>query len=170
MFIINFDFYGREKELLDLDRVYNQEGFKFLVVYGRRRVGKSSLIQRFINYGRKPNISFMALEQNDKQNLEGFSDAILKKYGDGKKYLDSFVSWEHAIEYVIHKAGKEKLVLYWWISLSVNSICVSILAKIYRWTFERYKYYFNTYENNEFYGKSSVGSKEPIIWTKRYAV
>ncbi|MDD4120901.1 MAG: ATP-binding protein [Clostridia bacterium] len=132
MFIINFDFYGREKELLDLDRAYNQEGFKFLVVYGRRRVGKSSLIQRFINDGIKPNISFMALEQNDKQNLEGFSEAILKKYGDGKKYLDSFVSWEHAIEYVIHKAGKEKLVLfideYPYLANSNNSVS-SILQK-----------------------------------------
>jgi len=112
MFYINFDFFGREEELKELNSLYKKSGFRFVVVYGRRRVGKSTVIQKFIDEGKKPNISFMALEQNDKQNLEAFSEAVLTKYGTAKKYLSTFDSWEKAFEYIAEQAGNKKLVLF----------------------------------------------------------
>ena len=33
-------FIGREKELKTLDRLYQSDQFEFVVIYGRRRVGK----------------------------------------------------------------------------------------------------------------------------------
>jgi len=112
MFIINFEFYGRDNELEELNRLYKKPGFKFAVVYGRRRVGKSSLIQQFINEGKKNVISFMALEQNDRQNLAAFSESALSVYGEAKKYLSEFESWEKAFGYIAEQAGKKKLVLF----------------------------------------------------------
>lgn len=112
MFQFFFEFYGRERELEELNSLYQKDGFKFVVVYGRRRVGKSSLIQKFIADDKKPNIGFMALEQNDKQNLEGFSEVIINKYGAAKNYLSSFSSWDKAFEYIIEQAGKESLVVF----------------------------------------------------------
>lgn len=41
-------FIGREKELSQLESIYSQEGFKGLVVYGRRRIGKTTLLENFI--------------------------------------------------------------------------------------------------------------------------
>ena len=38
-------FIGREKELADLNKLYETEQFQMPVIYGRRRVGKSTLIQ-----------------------------------------------------------------------------------------------------------------------------
>ena len=35
-------FIGREKELAALERLYEKDGFQMLVMYGRRRVGKST--------------------------------------------------------------------------------------------------------------------------------
>lgn len=112
MFFFSFDFYGRENELEELNKLYNKDGFKFVVVYGRRRVGKSSLIQKFIDEDKKPNISFMALEQNDKHNLDSFSEVVIKKYSAAKSYLSSFSSWDKAFDYIIEQAGKEKLVIF----------------------------------------------------------
>jgi AAA+ ATPase superfamily predicted ATPase len=112
MFFFFFDFYGRERELEELNSLYKKDGFKFVVVYGRRRVGKSSLIQKFIDEDKKPNISFMAFEQNDKQNLDGFSEIVINKYGAAKSYLSSFSSWDKALEYIIDQAGKERLVVF----------------------------------------------------------
>lgn len=40
-------FIGREKELKLLENMYNSKGFQFLVMYGRRRVGKTLLLQEF---------------------------------------------------------------------------------------------------------------------------
>ena len=112
MFYFNFDFYGREEELKELNILYKKKGFKFVVVYGRRRVGKSTLIQKFIDDGKKPNISFMALEQNNKQNLEAFSESVLSMYGAAKNYISSFNSWEKAFEYIAVQSGNKKLVLF----------------------------------------------------------
>ena len=40
-------FIGRERELQSLETVYAKEGFGMTVIYGRRRVGKSTLITEF---------------------------------------------------------------------------------------------------------------------------
>ena len=41
-------FFGRKFELEGLEDIYEKPGFQLIVVYGRRRVGKSTLIQEFI--------------------------------------------------------------------------------------------------------------------------
>jgi len=64
-------FIGRETELSELNKEYNKAGFRFVVLYGRRRVGKTSLITQFLS-GKKA-IFYIAIEQNDKSALESFS-------------------------------------------------------------------------------------------------
>ncbi len=95
-----------------MNSLYNRSGFKFAVVYGRRRVGKSSVIQKFIESGGKPNISYTALEQNDKLNLESFSQSVLNIFPAAKSYLSSFSTWENALDYIAKEAGNERLVLF----------------------------------------------------------
>ena len=60
-------FIGREREITSLNRLYNSDKFEFVVLYGRRRVGKTALINHFISD--KPAIYFMGVESNAKQNL-----------------------------------------------------------------------------------------------------
>lgn len=108
-------FHGRERELSELEQLYKKDGFKFAVVYGRRRVGKSTMIHEFIANGSKPNISFMCLEQNSKQNLEAFSEAVLEKYPAARECLTAFPSWDKALDYIVAQAGNggdERLVLF----------------------------------------------------------
>ncbi|MDH5100877.1 ATP-binding protein [Lactobacillus kefiranofaciens] len=38
-------FVGRKKELAKLNQMYQTNQFQFAVVYGRRRIGKTALIQ-----------------------------------------------------------------------------------------------------------------------------
>ena len=64
-------FIGREREVAALDRLYESNKFEFAVIYGRRRVGKTALINHFID--NKEAIYFMGVESNEKQNLENFS-------------------------------------------------------------------------------------------------
>lgn len=40
-------FIGRKKELAVLERLYKSEKFEFLVLYGKRRIGKTTLINEF---------------------------------------------------------------------------------------------------------------------------
>ncbi len=40
-------FIGRERELAVLNRMYRTNGFQMLVLYGRRRIGKTTLLNEF---------------------------------------------------------------------------------------------------------------------------
>ncbi len=101
-------FVGRERELETLNRLYLSGKFEFAVIYGRRRVGKTALINRFIE-GKKA-IYFMGVESNSRQNLENLSKNIMELYM-GVQAETSFVSFQAALEYVFQIAEKERLIL-----------------------------------------------------------
>lgn len=61
-------FIGREKELADLEELYLQERFQLFVLYGRRRVGKTKLLNEFCKD--KDAIFYLAELSNNKLNLE----------------------------------------------------------------------------------------------------
>ena len=101
-------FIGRDRELATLNKLYASNKFEFAVIYGRRRVGKTALINRFIE-GENA-IYFMGVESNAKQNLENFSKIIIE-YNTGIEAENSFLSFQAALEYVFKLSEKERVVL-----------------------------------------------------------
>lgn len=100
-------FIGREKELAILEELYMSSSFEFLVLYGRRRVGKTSLLVEFMKKHKV--IFFSAQEKNNALNLQDFSKCV-QTYFDGMSFA-SFADWEQAFNYVSQKAQNEKTVL-----------------------------------------------------------
>ncbi|MBO5303516.1 MAG: ATP-binding protein [Lachnospiraceae bacterium] len=101
-------FIGRDKELNGLDKLYKSDKFEFVVIYGRRRVGKTALINQFI--GNKKSIYFMGIESNEKQNLENLSKSIIE-FSSGIQTETSFASFQAALEYAFKLAENERLIL-----------------------------------------------------------
>ena len=101
-------FIGREKELNALEKLYLSDKFEFVVIYGRRRVGKTALINHFIDD--KKSIYFMGVESNAKQNLENLSKSILE-FSSGIQTETYFPSYQAALEYVFQLAERERVVL-----------------------------------------------------------
>ena len=101
-------FIGRERELASLTQLYNSDRFEFVVLYGRRRVGKTALINHFID-GKKA-IYFMGVESNAKQNLENFSKSIIE-YASGIEAETSFASFQAALETVFRLSENERIIL-----------------------------------------------------------
>ena len=101
-------FIGRERELASLRQLYNSDKFEFVVLYGRRRVGKTALINHFID-GKKA-IYFMGVESNAKQNLENFSKSIIE-YASGIEAETSFASFQAALEAVFRLSENERIIL-----------------------------------------------------------
>ena len=68
-------FYCRKDELRKLNKRYADDKFECIVIYGRRRVGKTALINEFCKD--KPTISFSVLNLTGKENLEALSRSIM---------------------------------------------------------------------------------------------
>lgn len=101
-------FIGRQKELERLNKLYQAGEFEFVVIYGRRRVGKTALVNEFVKD--KDAIFFTGVETNDKQNLENFSKCVLE-HGMGITADTTFASFQAALEYVFLLAENKRMVL-----------------------------------------------------------
>ena len=82
-------FVGRSRELNKLNALYNSNRFEFVVFYGRRRVGKTTLINEFTE--QKKSIYYMAVEGTKKENLSGLSKAFPRSH------------WHHYLNLTITK-------------------------------------------------------------------
>lgn len=100
-------FIGREKELADLNELYSQNKFQLFVLYGRRRVGKTTLLNEFCKD--KDTIFYSAEQSNNKLNLEKFSSLVFNFYGENN--LEPFSSWTNALSYINERQKDKKLVL-----------------------------------------------------------
>jgi len=99
-------FLGREKELVSLERMYSKQGFQMAVVYGRRRIGKTSLLNEFVK--EKNSLYVAAEEVNDALNLEKFSRSIGQKLG--MMNFPPFTDWNKLFSFVKEQFGDKKLV------------------------------------------------------------
>ncbi len=101
-------FIGRENELETLDKLYHSDQFEFVVIYGRRRVGKTALISEFTKD--KATIFFTGVETNAKQNLDNFSRCIME-YNTGIVVNTSFPTFQAALAHVFALAKTKRIVL-----------------------------------------------------------
>lgn len=101
-------FVGRETELKALSRLYDKPGFQMVVVYGRRRVGKTSLIDEFTRG--KRTLYFTAKVQSSALNLRDLSARAYSFFGMPAS-LPAFPSWGDALAFIAERAGSERVVL-----------------------------------------------------------
>ena len=101
-------FVGREKELTVLNDLYDEKTFQMVVIYGRRRIGKTTLISEFISD--KPSIFFPAQEVNDTLNLSQFSKKVYAFF-DIPESTGPFGNWNSAFEFLVEKAKERQFVL-----------------------------------------------------------
>ncbi len=103
-------FIGREKELKSLNEVYSKENFGMIIIYGRRRVGKSYLITEFIK--NKKAIFYTATKVGAERNRELFSRQVLDVLDP--EYSDAiFPSFESVFDIITKKLSEsdEKIIL-----------------------------------------------------------
>jgi len=89
---------GRKEEQEDLQTYYKNKVSEFVVVYGRRRVGKTFLIREFFENNFSFQLTGMA-NANTKEQLINFHAAIRKQ---GEMEYDFAATWFEAFEQLIH--------------------------------------------------------------------
>lgn len=100
-------FIGREKELQALETLYRQERFQLFILYGRRRVGKTTFLNEFCR--NRDSIFYAAEQSSDHRNLEKFSACVFAHYGETG--LSAFSSWTDALSWIDARQGSRRLVL-----------------------------------------------------------
>ena len=125
-------FYGREKELKKLNSMYDSNKFEFAVFYGRRRVGKTTLIREFCKD--KHAIYFVAREASGEVNLQNFSNDVFGVTDRNKMGNIYFHDWEKAFEYIGNISKEERMILvideYPYLAENLTSISSIIQAHI----------------------------------------
>ena len=100
-------FIGRKEELKELQSRYQTTHFEMGVIYGARRIGKTSLIKESIKDRRA--FYFQAKESNEYDNRRAFSFQINKLIGI--PYTVIYPTFSDAFDELIKYAGTEPFVI-----------------------------------------------------------
>ena len=102
-------FIGRENELNYLNEKYLSKKAEFVVLYGRRRVGKTELLTEFCSD--KPNLFYSCNEYTGKKQFETFCSALLKFEPALLGQYRRFIDWNDAFSALGDLPGDEKKVI-----------------------------------------------------------
>jgi len=101
-------FIDRKRELSALDERYRKGEAEFIILYGRRRIGKSGLIDRFL--GSAHGIRLLAREESKHLQLKKFSYELGDFFSDDFLKTTSFSDWDSFFTYLSGKA-KDRVVI-----------------------------------------------------------
>ncbi len=100
---------NRTEELELLEKKLGSERAELIVVYGRRRIGKTALLLEFIK--RNGGIYLFARETSSTENLRRFSERLAEAFGDELLRKNPFQSWDAFFEYLHQKSKKDRIVM-----------------------------------------------------------
>ncbi len=103
------NFVDREQEMQFLNEEYNRKGSSLVILYGRRRVGKTELSSAFMK--NKNALYFLVTEESEMQNRNAFKDSVAE-FCDNELLRNAKIdSWEILFKILCEKAQNEKLLL-----------------------------------------------------------
>jgi uncharacterized protein len=103
-------FIGRARELEALASAYVATGGQLVLLYGRRRIGKTYLLQHFSEQRRT--VFYQATRQAAPIELAAFSSEVAAALGPFPvPGAYAFTGWEEALDYVVQHSGRERLVV-----------------------------------------------------------
>ena len=125
-------FIDREEELRFLEEQYASHEAALVVVYGRRRLGKTTLLERFLQ--EKPAIYFLASEEAERENLEEFKRLVAEFIKNPLLEKAGNLAWLDVFRELVNTQGERRVVLvmdeFQYLCMS-NAAFASVFQKIW---------------------------------------
>lgn len=102
-------FINRREELSFLEKEYRREGSSLVILYGRRRVGKTALAGEFMKDKRAA--YFLATEENETQNRFAFQNIIAEQTGNELLMNARVDGWDIIFKVWMESAGNGKKLM-----------------------------------------------------------
>ena len=102
-------FIDREAEMKTLEQEYKREGSALVILYGRRRVGKTTLISEFIK--NKKALFFLASEESEVQNRNAFKEKAAAFIKSDLLMNASVSSWDTIFKAIMDTSFDTKPVI-----------------------------------------------------------
>jgi len=102
-------FFDRELELQDLERAWASRGAALVTLWGRRRVGKSTLLAHFA--AGKRSVYLYGTRMNERDILTGLALQAADAFDDAYLRAAPFPTWDAALDYLADRAITERLLL-----------------------------------------------------------
>lgn len=102
-------FVDRKKELDTLSKEYERSEASFVVIYGRRRIGKTALINEFCKNRRA--IFFLATEENEEENRNSFKNTVADFAGSSLLKDSSVSRWEPIFDQIAQCCTEENRLI-----------------------------------------------------------
>lgn len=103
------EFVNRTSELKKLKSLWEEKCSQLVVIYGRRRVGKTEVIKEFLK--KTKGIYYLSDKRTHKDQLQEFARVVGNFFKDEFLQKKGFSSWIEAFEYIKDKSKKEKFVV-----------------------------------------------------------
>lgn len=103
-------FVDRIQEMNTLEKEYNRIESSFVIVYGRRRVGKTSLINEFIQHHEVFNLYFLATQESEFHNLSAFKMQVAEKTNN-ELLKSADVDWLNVLKILADYKTKERKII-----------------------------------------------------------
>jgi len=100
-------FINRDNELAFLEKKWQEGGPQLIVLWGKRRVGKTELVKQFI--ADKPHLYFLGESTHETEQLKRFSSAVGQFFDEPLLKTRGFDNWHEAFRYL--KDKNQRLVL-----------------------------------------------------------
>jgi AAA+ ATPase superfamily predicted ATPase len=104
-------FVGRRREIEALNAVLGARGARFVLVYGRRRVGKTTLLLRWAEQARRPYIYWVATRDTPAQVRLGLARALWRWAHPGSTAIPRFDTWADLFEGAAQLIGDRPVTL-----------------------------------------------------------
>lgn len=109
-YILVMKFIDREPELAFLEKKYQSATAELIIIYGRRRIGKTHLIHEFLK-NKKPALYFLCRLESQVDALRRFNLHLMRTFDDLMLAERPLRDWDAIFDYIAEKAHQRVIIV-----------------------------------------------------------